>query len=113
MDIDAVSKHVEAATNDGQASTREPTPGTIPAKYRGQARRDAAAFYLSQLARGVLAGELKVTQGERETSLATSEFLVLEIEIKQKKRSNHVAVKLRWPKRPLIRIAAGRDGNGA
>ncbi len=112
MDIDAVSKHAEAA-NDGRASAREAAPGTIPAKYRGHARRDAAAFYLSQLARGVLAGELKVTQGERETSLATSEFLVLEIEIKQKKRANHVAVKLRWPKRPLIRIAAGGDRDGA
>ena len=111
MDIEGVNKHAEA-TNDGRASVRESTPGTIPAKYRGHARRDAAAFYLSQLARGVLAGELKVTQGERETSLATSEFLVLEIEVKQKKRANHVAVKLRWPKRPLIRIAAGRDGNG-
>jgi amphi-Trp domain-containing protein len=112
MDTDAVSKHAEAA-NDGPTSVREPTPGTIPAKYRGHARRDAAAFYLSQLARGVLAGELKVTQGDRETSLATSEFLVLEIEVKQKKRANHVAVKLRWPKRPLIRVAAGRDGDGA
>lgn len=112
MDIDGVSKHAEAA-NDGPASVRETTPGTIPFKYRGRARRDAAAFYLTQLARGMLAGELKITQGERETSLATSEFLVLEIEVKQKKRANHVAVKLRWPKRPLIRIAAGRDGHGA
>jgi amphi-Trp domain-containing protein len=83
---------------------------TIPARFRGHARRDAAAFYLSQLARGVLAGELSVGQGERQTSLATSEFLVLEIEVKQKKRANHVAVKLRWPRRPLI--AAGRSRNG-
>lgn len=112
MDIDGVNEPAEAA-GGGPASVREPTPGTIPAKYRGHARRDAAAFYLTQLARGVLAGELKIRQGERETSLATSEFLVLEIEVKQKKRANHVAVRLRWPKRPLIRVAAGRDGDGA
>ena len=112
MDIERASQHAEAAS-DGRMPVREPTTATIPAKYRGNARRDAAAFYLSQLARGVLAGELKVTQGERETSLATAEFLVLEIEVKQKKRANHVAVKLRWPKRPLIRIAARRDGDGA
>lgn len=113
MDIDGVRERAEAV-NDRSVPVREPpASGTIPAKYRGHARRDAAAFYLTQLARGILAGELKIRQGERETSLATSEFLVLEIEVKQKKRANHVSVKLRWPKRPLIRIAAGRDGDGA
>jgi amphi-Trp domain-containing protein len=95
-----------------EPTPREPMTATIPARFRGHARRDAAAFYLSQLARGVLAGELSVGEGERLTSLATSEFVVLEIEVKQKKRANHVAVKLRWPRRPLIRIAAGRSRNG-
>jgi amphi-Trp domain-containing protein len=89
-----------------------PMTATIPARFRGRARRDAAAFYLTQLARGVLAGELSVGQGDRQLSLATAEFVVLEIEVKQKKRANHVAVKLRWPKRPLIRIASGRTRDG-
>jgi amphi-Trp domain-containing protein len=86
---------------------------TIPAKFRGRARRDAAAFYLTQLARGVLSGELAVGAGERSLRLATAEFLVLEIEVKPKKRANHVAVKLRWPKRPLIRAGVtGRSVDG-
>jgi amphi-Trp domain-containing protein len=85
---------------------------TIPARLRGRARRDAAAFYLSELAKGILSGELTVAAGEHQVALATSEFLVLEIEVKQKKRANHVAMKLRWPKRPLIRIAAGGSGDG-
>lgn len=85
----------------------------IPLRFRGRARRDAAAFYLSELAKSVLAGELSVGCGEQETVLATSEFLLLEIEVKQKKRANSVAVKLRWPKRPLIRVAtAGGTRNG-
>jgi amphi-Trp domain-containing protein len=88
------------------------TTATIPAKFRGRARRDAAAFYLTELARGFLAGELSIGQGERRTCLATAEYLVLEIEVKQKKRANHVSVKLRWPKRPLIRIGAGGSRNG-
>jgi amphi-Trp domain-containing protein len=71
---------------------------TIPAAFRGRARRDAAAFYLTQLAKGVLAGELGVVTGGEQTALVTSEFLVLEIEVKQKKRANHVEVKLRWPR---------------
>jgi len=107
-----VSKHAEAA-NDSRPPEREPTTATIPARYRGHARRDAAAFYLSELARGVLAGQLSVGQGERQTILATSEFVMLEIEVKQKKRANHIAMKLRWPKRPLIRIATGRERDGA
>jgi len=78
---------------------------TVPAKFRGRARRDAAAFYLSQVARGVLAGELTVDDGEHATTLATSEFVVLEIDVKQKKRANSIAIKLRWPRRPLIKIA--------
>jgi amphi-Trp domain-containing protein len=88
---------------------------TIPAVFRGRARRDAAAFYLTQLAKGVLAGELRVLTGHGQTALITSEFLVLEIEVKQKKRANHVGIKLRWPKRPHIRIAvrgAGRQSAG-
>jgi amphi-Trp domain-containing protein len=76
---------------------------SIPARFQGRARRDAAAFYLAELAKGVLSGELAVAAGERQTPLATSEFVILEIEVKQKKRANHVSVKLRWPRRPLIR----------
>ena len=79
---------------------------TIPAKFRGRARRDAAAFYLSQLAKGVLAGEVSVGSGEQQTAIATAEFVLLEIEVKQKKRATSVAIKLRWPQRPLIRVAS-------
>jgi amphi-Trp domain-containing protein len=92
---------------------REQVTAAIPAKFRARARRDAAAFYLSQLAKGLLAGEIVLMMGEQQLRLATSEFVVMEIEAKQKKRGNHVSVKLRWPRRPLIRIAAAegvRDG---
>jgi len=82
----------------------------IPARFRGRARRDAAAFYLSQLAKGVLAGEISILTGDHSVDLAASEFVVLEIEVKQKRRANHVAVKLRWPRRPLIRIAVREGG---
>src|SRR5262245_15120718 len=85
----------------------------IPAKFQARARRDAAAFYLTQLAKGVLAGELAIAVGEQHIRLATSEFVMLKIEAKQRKRANHVSVKLRWPRRPLIRVAAAggnRDG---
>lgn len=79
---------------------------TIPAKFRARARRDAAAFYLSELARGVLHGELTFVAGEQQTSVATSEFLVLEIQFKQKRRATRVEITLHWPQRPLIKIAS-------
>lgn len=86
---------------------------TIPAKLRVRARRDAAAFYLSELARGVLAGELTFVAGEQQTSIATAEFLVLEIEFKPKRRVTRVDIRLQWPKRPLIKIAVpGGDRHG-
>jgi amphi-Trp domain-containing protein len=77
----------------------------IPARFRGPARRDAAAFYLSELAKGILSGELAVSSGEHPMVLATSEFVVLDIEVRQRKRGNRVEIKLRWPRRPLIRAA--------
>src|SRR6266849_6721212 len=91
---------------------REQVSAAIPAKFHGRARRDAAAFYLTQLAKGVLAGELAIVVGEQQIQLATSEFVFLKIEAKQRKRANHISVKLRWPRRPLIRVAAGAAGGG-
>ena len=78
---------------------------TIPAKFRGRARRDAAAFYLSELAKGILSGELSVLSGQQESTVATAEFVILDIEVKQRKRANRVEITLRWPARPLIRVA--------
>lgn len=87
--------------------------GTIPARFRGRARRDAVAFYLTQLARAVLAGEMTVISGDRAIALATSEPLALEIDVKHKKRASGVVVRIRWAKRPLIRAVGARpQSNG-
>jgi len=102
-----------AAPPTAQATQREQVTAAIPAKFHARARRDAAAFYLTQLAKGVLSGELSFVVGEHQVHLATAEFVVLKIEAKQRKRANHVSIKLRWPRRPLIRVAAARgDRNG-
>jgi amphi-Trp domain-containing protein len=84
--------------------------GTIPSRFRGWARRDAVAFYLTQLARAVLAGEVTVVSGDRATTLATSDPLALEIDVKHKKRASVAVVRVRWAKRPLIR-AGGAEGS--
>jgi amphi-Trp domain-containing protein len=100
-------------TTLARPAQREQVSAAIPAKFHARARRDAAAFYLTQLAKGVLAGELAIAVGDQQIQLATSEFVILKIEAKQRKRANHISVKLRWPRRPLIRVAAAggnRDG---
>jgi amphi-Trp domain-containing protein len=86
--------------------------GTIPAHFRGRARRDAVAFYLTQLARAVMAGEVTVVSGDRATTLATSEPFALEIDVKHKKRASAVAVRVRWARRPLVR-ACGQTRKGS
>lgn len=107
------AKAVPDAPSTVRPAQRERVTAAIPAKFHARARRDAAAFYLTQLAKGVLSGELAIVVGEQQVQLATAEFVVLKIEAKQRKRANHVSVKLRWPRRPLIRVAAVRgDRNG-
>ena len=69
---------------------------TIPARFRGRARRDAAAFYLSELAKGVLSGEVSVGSGEQHTALATSEFVLLEIEASEKKGKAKIEIAIAW-----------------
>ena len=104
--IAAKAAAVAPETPVARPTQREQQVGAaIPAKFHARARRDAAAFYLTQLAKGVLAGELAIAVGEQNIRLATSEFVVLKIEAKQRKRANHVSVKLRWPRRPLIQVA--------
>ena len=85
---------------------------TIPGKFRGRARRDAAAFYLSQLAKGILSGELGIVSDQQQTVVATSEFVILEFEVKQRKRGYRVEMTLRWPRRPLISVGAAGGSNG-
>ena len=71
---------------------------SIPSKFRGRARRDAAAFYLAQLAQGLLKGELGVLTGHETVTVRPTDFLVLEIAFTQKVRVNHVSVRIRWPR---------------
>jgi amphi-Trp domain-containing protein len=83
---------------------------SIPSRFRGRARRDAAAFYLSELARGILAGEFGVLVGNETVPVQPTDFLLLEIAVTRKSRANHVSVRIQWPRRSLDRAAAGQPG---
>jgi amphi-Trp domain-containing protein len=81
--------------------------GHDPIGIQGRARRDAAAFYLTQLARGLQGGELRILTGGRHVDLATTEALALHIVVRLKRRDNQMEITVRWPRRPLIRGPAG------
>ena len=76
-----------------------PVASSVPVRFRGWARRDAAAFYLTELAKGILSGELSVRSGQTEVAVATAEFMTLDIEVRQRKRGTRVDVKIKWPRR--------------
>jgi amphi-Trp domain-containing protein len=86
---------------------------SIPSRFRGRARRDAAAFYLSELARGILAGEFGVLVGNETVPVQPTDFLLLEIAVTRKSRANHVSVRIQWPRRSLDRAAANRPRRAA
>ena len=75
-----------------------PVASSVPVRFRGWARREAA-FYLTELAKGILSGELSVRSGQTEVAVATAEFMTLDIEVRQRKRGTRVDVKIKWPKR--------------
>jgi amphi-Trp domain-containing protein len=73
---------------------------SLPSRFRGRARRDAAAFYLSQLARGILAGELGVQVWHETVAVEPADFLVLEVAVTQKIHVHQISVRVRWSRRP-------------
>ncbi len=79
---------------------------SIPERFRGRARRDAAAFYLAELAKGLLAGKVGVVSRAGQTVLATSEFMQLDIEVRQAKSGDRVQIVVEWPHAPA---APARD----
>lgn len=95
-----VRQHTEA---------KAPVVVSIPSRFRSRARRDAAAFYLSQLAQGILMGELGVLTGHETVLVQPTDFLVLEIAFTQKSRVNHVSVRIRWPRRRGPNGTTGRQ----
>src|SRR5437899_12825172 len=74
------------------AQREQQVSAAIPAKVHARARRDAAGFDLTQLAKGVLAGELAIAVGGQHVQLAPSECLNRTIEAEQSKRANQVSV---------------------
>jgi hypothetical protein len=85
---------------------------SVPARFRGRARRDAAAFYLSQLARGILTGEFGVVTGHATVPFAPTDFLILQIAVTRMSRVDRVSVQVRWPRAPALNRAPATRRRG-
>jgi len=72
---------------------------SIPSRFRGRTRREAAAFYLSELAQAFLAGEFDVVTDHDTMRIQPGDPLVLEIAVNRSVRVDHVSVQLRWSRR--------------
>jgi amphi-Trp domain-containing protein len=72
---------------------------SIPLRFRGRTRREAAAFYLSELAQAILAGEFDVVTEHDTIRVQPGDPVVLEIAVIRKLRVDHVSVQVRWPHR--------------
>ena len=71
---------------------------SIPARFRGRPRREAAAFYLSELAQGILAGEFDVVAGHDAVRVLPGDPVLLEIAVIRRPWGDHVSVRVRWPR---------------
>src|SRR5262249_47806176 len=78
---------------------------SIPSRFRGRARRDAAAFYLSQLAQGILAGEFEAFTGHDTVPIRPTDSFLLEIWVTQRHRVDHVSVRVGCSRRRNARPA--------
>jgi hypothetical protein len=67
---------------------------SIPSRFRGRTRRAAAAFYLSELARAILAGEFDVVTGHESMRVQPGHSVVLEIAVIRKLRVDHVSIQV-------------------
>src|SRR5205807_10663513 len=83
-------------TTLARPAQREQVGAAIPAKFHGRAGRAAAPSYLTRLANAVLAGELSIRGGGRQSRLATSGCVVRTSAPRQRSRADHASVKLRW-----------------
>lgn len=71
--------------------------------YSQKIRRDGAGFYLSEIARGFLKGEVVLNIGGKRFVIPAAEFVDVEIDLEEMKRVYRIEVKLSW-----LRIPAGK-----
>ena len=81
----------------------------INLNYAQKLRRDGAGFYLSELARGFLKGEISLQIGGKRFVIPASEFVDVEIDLQERGGRYNVDVRVSWLRMPVIKLDQQRE----
>ena len=81
----------------------------INLNYAQKLRRDGAGFYLSELARGFLKGEVSLQIGGKRFVIPASEFVDVEIDLQEQGGRYNVDVKVSWLRMPVVKSDQQRE----
>lgn len=71
--------------------------------YAQKLRRDGAGFYLSELARGFLKGEVILQIAGKRFTIPASEFVDVEIDLEEKEKAYRIEVRVSWLRMPVLK----------
>jgi len=75
----------------------------INLNYAQKLRRDGAGFYLSELARGFLKGEIILQIGGKRFTIPAAEFVNVEMDLQEREGTYRVDVRVSWLRTPVIK----------
>jgi amphi-Trp domain-containing protein len=78
-------------------------------KFLSTIKKDEAAFYLSELAKGLLRNRVSIQVGDRSLVMATFDSIYLEMKALEKDERYAVDIRLSWRK-PTAGITISADG---
>jgi len=81
----------------------------INLNYAQKLRRDGAGFYLSELARGFLKGEVSLQIGGKRFTIPAAEFVNVEIDLQERGGRYNVDVRVSWLRMPVIKSDQQRE----
>lgn len=77
--------------------------GPINVNYTQTLRRDGAGFYLSELARGFLKGEVILQIAGKRFTIPASEFVDVEIDLEEREKAYRIEVRVSWLRMPVLK----------
>jgi amphi-Trp domain-containing protein len=81
----------------------------INLSYAQKLRRDGAGFYLSELARGFLKGEVSLQISGKRFTIPAAEFVDVEIDLQERGGRYNVDVRVSWLRMPVIKSDQHRE----
>lgn len=75
----------------------------INLNYAQKLRRDGAGFYLSEIARGFLKGEVILHIGGKRFAIPASEFVDVEIDLLEREKTYKIEVRVSWSRMAAIK----------